>query len=96
MATALALFIHNMVKTLILYSLYQIQPFQISNFKLLAIGLATFFLVQLIPFDYVEMTFLRILLRSLLITGLFTTAVIGFSISEDVNVLYKKYIRFYN
>ena len=44
MATALALFIHNMVKTLILYSLYQIQPFQISNFKLLAIGLATFFL----------------------------------------------------
>ena len=96
MATALALFIHNMVKTLILYSLYQIQPFQISNFKLLAIGFATFFLVQFIPFDFVEWTFLRILLRSLLITGLFTTAVIGFSISEDVNELYKKYIRFYN
>ena len=30
MATALALFIHNMVKILILYSIYQIQPFQVS------------------------------------------------------------------
>ena len=95
MATALALFIHNMVKTLILYTLYQIQPFQICNFKLLAIGFATFFLVQLIPFDFVEMTFLRIMLRSLLITGLFTTAVIGFSISEDVNVFYKKCVRYF-
>ena len=95
MATAIAILIHNIVKTSILYWLYQIQPFQISNFKLLAIGFATFFLVQLIPFDFVETTFLRILLRSLIITGLFTFAVLGFSISEDVNALFKKYIHFY-
>jgi len=95
MATALALFIHNTVKTLILYSLYKIQPFQISSFKLLAIGFATFFLVRFIPVDVIETTWLRILLRSLLITGLFTFAVIGFSISEDVNTLYKKCVRYF-
>ena len=31
MATTLALFIHNMVKTLILYSFYKIQPFQMAH-----------------------------------------------------------------
>ena len=95
MATALALFIHNMIKTLILYSFYKIQPFQIASFKLLAIGFATFFLVRVIPVDVIETTWLRILLRSLLITGLFTFAVIGFSISEDVNTLYKKCVRYF-
>jgi O-antigen/teichoic acid export membrane protein len=95
MATALALFIHNMIKTLILYSFYKIQPFQIASFKLLAIGFATFFLVRVIPVDVIEITWLRILLRSLLITGLFTFAVIGFSISEDVNTLYKKCVRYF-
>ena len=95
MATALALFIHNMVKTLILYSFYKIQPFQFATFKLVAIGIATFFLVLIIPFDVMEVTWLRILLRSLLITGLFTFAVIGFSISEDANTLYKKCLRYF-
>ena len=95
MATALALFIHNMVKTLILYSFYKIQPFQMASFKLVVIGFATFFLVGIIPVDVIEVTWLRILLRSLLITGLFTFAVIGFSISEDVNTLYKKCLRYF-
>ena len=95
MATALALFIHNMVKTLILYSFYKIQPFQMASFKLVAIGFATFFLVGIVPVDVIEITWLRILLRSLLITGLFTFAVIGFSISEDVNTLYKKCLRYF-
>ena len=95
MATALALFIHNVVKTLVLYSFYKIQPFQIASFKLIAIGFATFFLVRVIPVDVIEVTWLRILLRSLLITGLFTFAVVGFSISEDVNTLYKKCLRYF-
>jgi len=95
MATALALFIHNTIKTLILYSFYKIQPFQMASFKLIAIGFATFFLVRFIPFDMIEVIWLRILLRSLLITGLFTFAVVGFSISEDVNTLYKKCLRYF-
>ena len=95
MATALALFIHNVVKTLVLYSFYKIQPFQIASFKLIAIGFATFFLVRVIPVDVIEVTWLRILLRSLLITGLFAFAVVGFSISEDVNTLYKKCVRYF-
>ena len=94
-ATALALFIHNIVKTLVLYSFYQIQPFQISSFKLVAIGFVTFFMVREIPFDIIEFTWLRNLLRSLIITGLFTFAVLGFSISEDVNTLYKKCLRYF-
>lgn len=95
MATTLALFIHNMVKTLILYSFYKIQPFQMANFKLVAIGITTFFLVCIIPVDVIEITWLRILLRSLLITALFTFAVIVLSISEDVNVFYKKCVRYF-
>ena len=95
MATALALFIHNMVKTLILYLFYKIQPFQVATFKLVAIGVTTFFLVSIIPDDVIEITWLRILLRSLLITSLFTFAVIVLSISEDVNVFYKKCVRYF-
>ena len=95
MATALALFIHNMVKTLILYSFYKIQPFQMATFKLVAIGVTSFFLVRIIPVDVIEITWLRILLRSLLITALFTFAVIVLSISEDVNVFYKKCVRYF-
>mgnify|MGYP001403901560 FL=1 len=95
MATALALFIHNMVKTLILYSFYKIQPFQMATFKLVAIGISTFLLVLIIPVDVIEITWLRILLRSFLITALFTFAVIVLSISEDVNVFYKKCVRYF-
>lgn len=95
MATALALFIHNMVKTLILYSFYKIQPFQMATFRLVVIGITTFFLLRIIPIDVIEITWLRILLRSLLITALFTFAVIILSISEDVNVFYKKCVRYF-
>jgi O-antigen/teichoic acid export membrane protein len=95
MATAIAILIHNVVKTLVLYSFYKIQPFQRATLKLLAIALVTFFIVEFISFDGIQVVWLRILLRSLLTSLLFSLAVLGLSISEDVNALFKKYIRFY-
>ena len=95
MATAIALFIHNLIKTVVLYLIYKIQPFQITSFKLVAIGFATFFLVNFIPTDQIEITWLRIMLRSILITGIFTFSVLVFSISNDLNDLFKKYFSIY-
>ena len=94
MATAIALFTHNLIKTVVLYLIYRIQPFQINSFKLVAIGFATFLLVHLIPVDLIATIWLRILLRSLLIIGMFTFSILVFSISNDLNTLFKKYFPF--
>lgn len=93
MATALALFIHNVVKIIVVYLFFRIQPFQMATIKLLFLALVIFFMVRFIPFEGIEIVWLRILIRSLLITLLFVSAVLRFSISEDFTALSKNYIR---
>ena len=93
MATALALFIHNLVKIIVVYLFFRIQPFQMATIKLLFLALVIFFMVRFIPFEGIEIVWLRILIRSLLITLLFVSAVLRFSISEDFTALSKNYIR---
>lgn len=89
-ATALALFVHNIIKTLVLYNLYSIQPFNLKTLKLIVIGVGVYFLVNYIPFDSIEMDILRIILRSIIIGFIFISLSLIFSVSEDVNLQLKK------
>jgi O-antigen/teichoic acid export membrane protein len=85
MATALALLIHNTIKTIVVYTSFSIQPFGSSSIKLIIIGLVTYFILMLIPFAKIESTMLRIVVRSLSITALYLGATLFFTISVDVN-----------
>jgi O-antigen/teichoic acid export membrane protein len=85
MATALALLIHNTIKTIVVYKCFSIQPFSSNSIKLIVIGLVTYFILLLIPFAMIESTMLRIVVRSLCITALYMGATLFFTISVDVN-----------
>jgi len=85
MATALALLIHNTIKTIVVYKCFSIQPFSSNSIKLIVIGLVTYFILLLIPFAMIESTLLRIVVRSLCITALYMGAMLFFAISVDMN-----------
>lgn len=91
-ATAVALFIHNSIKTALLYKMFGIQPFSRSTIQLLIIGLASYFIVNLIAFEIISSDVFRILLRSFTITVLFVSLTLFFGISEDVNNQVRKII----
>ena len=85
MATALALLIHNTIKTIVVYKSFSILPFSSNSIKLILIGLVTYYILMLIPFTMIESTLLRIVVRSLCITVLYMGATLLFTISVDVN-----------
>jgi len=85
MATALALLIHNSIKTIVVYKSFSILPFSLNSIKLILIGLVTYYILMLIPFTMIESTLLRIVVRSLCITTLYMGATLLFTISVDVN-----------
>jgi len=93
MATALALLIHNTIKTIVVYTCFSIQPFSSSSIKLIIIGLVTYFILMLIPFAKIESTMLRIIVRSLCISVLYIGASLFFTISVDVNTQINKILK---
>lgn len=92
MATALAIFIHNSVKTLLLYRMHTIHPFSINTVKLIFIGFLTYYMIHSIDFDLINSIIIRIVVRSIVITILFVSLALFFTVSEDVNNQVKKII----
>ena len=93
MATALTIFIHNIIKTLVLYYKYKIHPFQINTFKLIVLSFCVYFVLNLIPFEQINLLFTRIIIRSLCISVLYFIVIIGFKLSDDINQVFIKLIR---
>jgi len=93
MATALALLIHNVTKTIVVYNFFSIQPFSLNSIKLIAIGLITYFSVIQLSFNIIESTLLRIVFRSLCITTLYMGAILLFSVSADVKSQIKNILK---
>jgi len=93
MATALAILIHNIIKTLVLYSLFKIQPFQLSTFKVILLTVLVFIVLNLIPFSLIDSDIVRILVRSISIGLVYSFVVIWFKLSDDINQLFHKYVR---
>ena len=94
MATALALFIHNIIKTIVVYFTYDFQPFNFNFIKIIFIGIISYFIVNLLPFFTIESILLRIFLRSICITTLYLGSSIFFRVSDDVNKQIKSFLKY--
>ena len=93
MATSLSLMIHNIIKTIVLYYLFKIHPFQINTFKVILVGTLVVFSLTNIPFDHISSLILRILIRTFCIALVYSSVIIGFKLSDDINQVFIKLIR---
>jgi len=93
MATSFSILIHNIIKTVVLYYLFKIHPFQINTLKVLLVSALVFVCLTYIPFDYINSLFLRILLRSFCIALVYSFVIIRFKLSDDINQVFIKIIR---
>lgn len=88
-ATALSVFLYNILKFLFLWIKFRIQPFNIKTVIVLLIAVFTFFAASIVPVpeDGFGNTVLSILIRSSIITILFAGATYIFQISDEANHL---------
>jgi O-antigen/teichoic acid export membrane protein len=88
-ATALSVFLWNILKFLFLWIKFRMQPFSIKTITLLLIAGVTFFAASLVPApkDEFGATILNILFRSAIITSMFVSFTYVFQVSEDANHL---------
>ena len=89
-ATTISIFTHNVIKLIAVYHFFKIHPFQLSSFKLLFIGLLTIFILHQISFDFISLIWLKVLIRSLVISLVYVVPVIYFNISEDLNEILQR------
>lgn len=82
-ATLFSKFLYNLIKYLLLYKKYKLQPFSIKTLLLYVIGAFTYSVSLLLPeqSNYI----VDIIIRSGLILVVFTVPVYYFRISEDIN-----------
>ncbi len=85
---AFALVSFNVTKYIFIYLKFKIQPFTSATAKVLAIALTTL-LINLILFK-IENTFIDIILRSGLITLIFSGLILLSNVSPEANGLFKK------
>ncbi len=79
---------YNMAKYLFLYWKWRFQPFTVKHLYLIAISIFTWYLSELIPpFNHF---IIDIIIRSAIITLLFTTSVYYLKISNDINTSINK------
>lgn len=86
-ASALAIALHNLTKAIFIYRKFGFQPFGLNFIYLLALATGIYLLCSLIPaFD----SFLiDILVRSSLVLALYSSTVLGFRFSDDLNRLWR-------
>jgi O-antigen/teichoic acid export membrane protein len=90
-ATALSVFLYNVIKFLFLWIKFRIQPFSQKTMVVLLIAAITFFAAGLIPVSPGDFygTIANILLRSFIITLVFVSLTLAFRVSEETNHLLK-------
>lgn len=90
MATCIALLLFNLIKLTFIYIKFDIHPFSIGIFKVVVIGLATFLIGYYLP--DISNHIINILYKGSILSLVYIVAILNFSVSEEINVLYKKYI----
>lgn len=94
-ATALSIFLYNLMMYIFLWKKYQFQPIGLNHIKLLVIAMFVFGIVYFIP--KVELFWLDILIRASIFSVLFGILVLGLKISDDINqMVFKTYHTFRN
>lgn len=91
-ATMISYLIYNIFKSLVIYCTYGMHPFSSGLFRLMLLIFTTLALGLFIP--VVEPNFLAIILRTSLISGFYIWALYFFNISQDINELISKILKF--
>jgi len=88
LASLFSKFVYNLFKYIFLWKKFNFQPFNWKTLRLISIGLATIFLIQFLPAlpNYI----IDIVIRSTLISIVFSAAVYFFKLSEDLNLWVEK------
>ena len=86
MATFLSLTLYNLIKVIFIYIKFKIQPFSKATFGVLLIGMLSFGITVLIP-DTASAV-LNIILKSVLVGGLYILLTLRFKVSEEFNKLW--------
>ena len=84
--TALALIMFNAIKFIYLKWRLQMQPFGVDTLKVLSIALLTITINHFIPHD--DNVFLDILIRSVLITLIFSSLILWSNVSEEATKIF--------
>ena len=101
LATLITILVFNSVKLFFVKSKFSMTPFTDKSFKMMCIIVVMYLLFNFWEFPITNIylykfpihPIVNIALKSILITVLFLFLVIKFSISEQINSLFKKYIK---
>ena len=91
--SALALFIFNLVKSILIFIKFNIHPFTVGTAKVAGIALLTVGLNYLLP--KMDLVFVDIFFRSGIITLFFGAAVLITKCSPEVNGLFNKILKYF-
>jgi O-antigen/teichoic acid export membrane protein len=86
--SAFALVTFNVIKFIFIYAKFGIQPFEWATLKVMAIG-ATTLLVNSMLLN-IDNTLLDIAFRSVIVTLLFSSLILGTNVSADANGIFRK------
>ena len=90
-ASALSMFIFNLVKFSIIYIKLRLHPYDLKFVYIIGIGVVVYFLVSALP--QLQNLYLNIIWISGITTILFLAPVLFFKISPDVNDMYRKVLK---
>lgn len=98
MATALSIFLYNLIKLIFVWFLFDMHPFTVNTIKALVVGIVVLGINFLLP--TLEFFVWDLLFRSSIITALYGSSMLLWKVSPDingmVNVVYQRIIRFFN
>lgn len=86
LATACSIFFFNLSKSLYAYFIMGLQPFSLNTLKVLLIGAATYVLATFLPSS--GHLILDVIIRSIIISIVFISAVLYFKISDELSDLF--------
>jgi len=91
LATAISLILYNIMRFIFVWIKLKMQPFTIKIIPLVIIS--TIILIPNFYFNISSNPYIDTLLRSILITISYSTVIIYFNISKDINNIYKTYLQ---
>ncbi len=91
LASLLAMVVYNITKLLFIKAKYNMQPININTVKVLAVGIAVYYLSTYIP--TMQPLFLDILLRSGAITLVYGLLILKLKVSSDINSIINQIIK---
>jgi O-antigen/teichoic acid export membrane protein len=89
-ASALSLFLLNLLRFICIYAKFKMQPFNYKHLLILFIGIISYYAVYFLP--YLNNVYLDIIIRSLIISTVFSWPIYFLKFSVDINEKVNKFL----